>query len=87
MKLKYSFCAALASLLLILPACGNGSLKDVTKPYLGEYECQSATLGEKDYAQDFFFIRLVDAGTGKQGEQGDNQVSNGRIFPDTGHDF
>lgn len=58
MKLKYTFCAGLAALLIALPACGNGSLKDVTKPYLGQYECESATLGEKDYAQDFSFIRL-----------------------------
>lgn len=58
MKLKYSFCAALVATLLALPACGNGSLKDVTKPYLGEYECKSATLGEKDYFDNFSFIRL-----------------------------
>ncbi len=58
MKLKYSFCAVLAALLFTLPACGNGSLKDITKPYLGEYECKSATLGEKDYVEDFSFIRL-----------------------------
>ena len=58
MKLKYSFCAALAAILFVLPACANGSLKDVTKPYLGEYECESATLGERDYTNDFSFIRL-----------------------------
>ena len=58
MKLKLSFCAGLVALLFSLPACANGSLGDVTKPYLGEYECKSATLGEKDYAQDFSFIRL-----------------------------
>ena len=58
MKFKYSFCAGLAALLLILPACGNGALKDITKPYLGEYECKSATLGERDYTQEFSFIRL-----------------------------
>ncbi len=80
MKLKFSFCAALASLLFTLPACGNGSLKDVTKPYLGEYECQSATLGEKDYVEDFSFIRLelkqdneftlsYSAKNGKKGEE------------------
>ena len=80
MKLKYSFCAVLAALVLILPSCGNGSLKDVTKPYLGEYECQSATLGEKDYVQDFSFIRLelkkndeftlyYSAKNGKKGEE------------------
>ena len=58
MKIKHSLCAAFSALLLALPACANGSLKDVTKPYLGQYECQSATLGEKDYVQDFSFIRL-----------------------------
>ena len=58
MKLKYSFCAALAAIALTLPACGNGSLKDITKPYLGEYECESALLGERDYTDDFSFIRL-----------------------------
>ena len=30
---------------------------------------------------------LVNAGAGKQGEQGNNQISNGRIFPDAGHNF
>ena len=80
MKLKISFCAGLAVLMLVLPACGNGSLKDITKPYLGEYECKSATLGEKDYAQDFSFIRLelkkddeftlyYSAKNGKKGEE------------------
>ena len=80
MKLKISFCAGLAALMLVLPACGNGSLKDIAKPYLGEYECKSATLGEKDYAQDFSFIRLelkkddeftlyYSAKNGKKGEE------------------
>ena len=80
MKLKISFCAGLAALLLVLPACGNGSLKDITKPYLGEYECKSATLGEKDYVEDFSFIRLelkkddeftlyYSAKNGKKGEE------------------
>ena len=58
MKLKYSFCAGLAAMLFMLPACGNGSLKDITKPYLGEYECKNATLGERDYVEEFSFIRL-----------------------------
>lgn len=80
MKLKYSFCAVLAALVLILPSCGNGSLKDVTKPYLGEYECKSATLGEKDYVEEFSFLRLelkkddeftlyYSAKNGKKGEE------------------
>ena len=80
MKLKVSFCAVLAALLFIFPACGNSSLKDVTKPYLGEYECKSATLGEKDYVEEFSFLRLelkkddeftlyYSAKNGQQGEE------------------
>ena len=85
MKFKYSFCAGLAALLLILPACGNGALKDITKPYLGEYECKSATLGERDYTQEFSFIRLelkkdneftlyYNAKNGKNGEESGTYV-------------
>lgn len=58
MKLKYSFCAGLAALLLALPSCGNGSLKDITKPYLGEYECESARIGDRELTDEFSFIRL-----------------------------
>ena len=58
MKLKYSICALFAALLFALPSCGNGSLKDITKPYLGAYECESAKLGEKEYMDEFSYIRL-----------------------------
>lgn len=58
MKVKYAICAGLSTLALLFSACGNSSLKDVTKPYLGEYECKSATLGETEYVDDFSFIRL-----------------------------
>ena len=80
MKAKYSFCAGIAALLLTFSACGNSSLKDVAKPYLGEYECKSARLGERDYVNDFSFIRLelkengeftlfYNAKNGKKGEE------------------
>lgn len=55
--LKSSLCAGLAALLLTL-APVKGSLKDITKPYLGAYECKSATLGDKEYLDDFSYIRL-----------------------------
>ena len=58
MKVKYAICAGLSALALLFSACGNSTLKDVTKPYLGEYECKSATLGETEYVDDFSFIRL-----------------------------
>lgn len=35
--------------LLLLPNFRFGSLKEITKPYLGVYECVEAKLGEKDY--------------------------------------
>lgn len=55
--LKSSLCAGIVSLLFAL-APVNGSLKDITKPYLGEYECKSATLGKKELLDDFSYIRL-----------------------------
>lgn len=55
--LKSSLCAGIVSLLFAL-APVKGSLKDITKPYLGGYECKSAKLGEKEYLDDFSYIRL-----------------------------
>ncbi len=52
-KLKTSMLAGLCALLSV-----GGSLKDISKPYLGEYECKSATLGNREYADDFDFIRI-----------------------------
>ena len=37
-------------MLFPLSALRDGNLKEITKPYLGEYECQSATLGDTDLA-------------------------------------
>ncbi len=36
----------------------NQTLPDMSKPYLGEYECKQATFSGRDYLQDFDFIRL-----------------------------
>lgn len=36
----------------------ESSIKDITKPYLGEYECQSARLGELEYLDGFKEIVL-----------------------------
>ncbi len=56
-RLKSSFLVGLCSLLLFFsPKSGN--LKQITKPYYGTYECESATLGVKEYMQDFAYIRL-----------------------------
>lgn len=57
-KLKSSLLAGLTALLLFFPNLTNGSLKDITKPYLGEYECKSATLGEQEFLDEFSLIKL-----------------------------
>ena len=36
----------------------SGTLTDITKPYLGVYECQSAQYNGKDFLEDFSYIRL-----------------------------
>ncbi len=46
--IKSSILAGIASLLFSFSALKVGSLTDITKPYLGEYECKSATYGKKD---------------------------------------
>ncbi|MBQ3220952.1 MAG: hypothetical protein IJB34_03200 [Clostridia bacterium] len=48
----------LLSLFLSLSAFRQGKLTDISKPYLGEYECISANLGAKDLSKDFSYIRL-----------------------------
>lgn len=50
--------AGLISLLLLFPNFKKGSLTDVTKPYLGEYECTQAKLDERNYLPFFSYIKL-----------------------------
>ena len=57
-KMKTSLCSVIACLLFCFPSIKSGSIKDITKPYLGEYQCQSATLGEQDYMQNFAYIKI-----------------------------
>jgi len=44
---------------LLFPTWKNSTLKDITKPYLGEYECKSAVLGKKDLLKNFSNIILT----------------------------
>ncbi len=54
--------------LLLLPACSggqasgasdkSGSLKSITKPYIGEYECVEARLGNTDLLEKYEFITI-----------------------------
>ncbi len=58
----------LTLLLILLPACSateasatsdkSGSLKSITKPYIGEYECTSARFGENDLMEKYEFITI-----------------------------
>lgn len=48
----------LAGLCALCALGKSSSLKDISKPYLGEYECKQATYGEKDYLEDFTYIRM-----------------------------
>ena len=57
-KLKSSILAGLATLLLLFPNFKKGNLCDVTKPYLGEYECKQAQFGQIDCLKLFSYIRL-----------------------------
>ena len=57
-KLKSSLVSALISLLFLFPSFRTGSLKDITKPYLGVYECTEARLNDTDYLDKFSYIYL-----------------------------
>ena len=52
--------SGLITLLLLSPwwtAMRSGTLTDITKPYLGVYECQSAQYNDKDLLENFSYIR------------------------------
>ncbi len=57
-KLKSSLIAGLSALLLLFPNFKKGSLTEISKPYLGVYECQQAKLGEEEYLDKFSYIQL-----------------------------
>ena len=60
-KLKSSFLAGLCVLLAVVSnlfAFQNSSLKEVSKPYYGVYECQQARLGDKDFLLEYSKISL-----------------------------
>ncbi len=58
MKLKSSVCAALASLSILLSGVSDGKLTDITKPYLGVYECQRISFGSEDLLSKYSFVTL-----------------------------
>ena len=50
--------SGLLSLMMLFPNLRESTLKDIAKPYLGEYECKSAQLGKKDLLENFSYIRI-----------------------------
>ncbi|MDE7167878.1 MAG: hypothetical protein K2O28_03400 [Clostridia bacterium] len=65
MKKRVLFVTLILCLMLaLLPACSStqanasGSLKSITKPYIGEYECVEARLGETDLLEKYEFITI-----------------------------
>lgn len=69
MKRKLPFLCALCALVILLlsslSACSiptDGSIKSITKPYIAEYECVEARLGNMDLLEkyDYITITLVD---------------------------
>ena len=59
--LKSSALAGILSLLLLFPWFGwikSSTLTDISKPYLGVYECKQAKLGDTDVLERFSYIKL-----------------------------
>ena len=56
--LKSSLLAGLLTLFLCFSCGTKQSLKDIEKPYLGEYQCTRISIGETPYLQRFDFIVL-----------------------------
>ena len=57
-KLKSSLLVGLCLISMLFAGWTKSSLKDITKPYLGEYECKTATMDGKDCLKQFDYIRL-----------------------------
>lgn len=57
-KGKIGLLCALMALAMMFCGCGSSSLKEITNPHLGMYECTQAKLNEKDYLTLFSYIHL-----------------------------
>ena len=58
MKVKSSIISTLCALLFSFASIKNSSVTDIAKPHLGEYHCETATLGNKDCLGNFKDIIL-----------------------------
>ena len=57
-KVKSSLLAGVVTLLLACSFGGKGDLKEISKPYLGVYECTEARVGEREYLDRFSKLDL-----------------------------
>lgn len=58
-QLKCSIISTILCVFLCVSCKPGDTLPEVTKPYLGEYECKRAVFGETDYMQAFDYVRLT----------------------------
>jgi hypothetical protein len=56
--LKSSLTAAILTIAFSFSGLKEGKLPNITKPYLGGYECKSAQLGDTEYLDGFSYITL-----------------------------
>lgn len=56
--IKSTVLAGLLSLIASASCAQNSELVDITKPYLGEYECKRIQLGEEEFSQRFDYIKI-----------------------------
>ena len=56
--MKSFIVGGLAALMALFPNVRESKLDDMSKPYLGEYECKRAQLGSVDYLKRFEYVRL-----------------------------
>ena len=56
--MKSFIVGGLAALLSLFPNLKQSSLDDMSKPYLGQYECKRAQLGSVDCLKRFHYVRL-----------------------------
>lgn len=62
MKKRFLFLAVICLLLILLPACEirrDSTLKEVTRPYINEYELVEGKFGDKDLLEDFDYVKIV----------------------------
>lgn len=58
-KIRSSVLAGLTALILCGTGLKDSSLTDIAKTHTGVYECKSVTLGDREYLDEFSYIRLV----------------------------